>query len=400
MPELRVLYLASIDVPHRKARAIQVVHTSHALARRGARVTLLAGRRGRGTVRRALASFGLLPHPGLQVIRVPIVRLPARWDRWFTRGWQYSYLAGCALVLPRLLLREKPDVVMARDLRLAWLVGRLLPHLAERLVYEAHGLASLEAELLGEQNTSARLAEVERTVFQRSRAVLTLTEELRRLIVSRHGIPPEWVHVIPDATSVPNCSPEAQDDRRGVYYVGQLYPWKGVDTLIHAAKLFPDARYVVVGGTEEDDGRPDQDVLRIRGLAEGLGIGDRVELPGWVPYERVPALLRRAAAAVIPLPDTPFARHFTSPLKLFDYMAAGAPIVASDLPALREVLRHEENGLLVPPGDPSALASALKRLLGDADLATRIGRQASLDVKKYSWDARADRILAVLGRAP
>jgi len=91
-------------------------------------------------------------------------------------------------------------------------------------------------------------------------------------------------------------------------------------------------------------------------------------------------------------------RYFTSPLKLFDYMAAGVPIVASDLPALREVLTDEENALLVPPGEPDGLARAIERLLGDPALADCLRGRAFADVAAYTWDRRAERIIEAAGR--
>ena len=106
--------------------------------------------------------------------------------------------------------------------------------------------------------------------------------------------------------------------------------------------------------------------------------------------------LAQASVALLPLPDEPVARLFTSPLKLFDYMAAGVPIVASDLPALREVLRHEENALLARPDDPDAFAAAVRRMLADPVLAGRLGRQARADVRRYSWEARAEALLGFL----
>jgi glycosyltransferase involved in cell wall biosynthesis len=90
------------------------------------------------------------------------------------------------------------------------------------------------------------------------------------------------------------------------------------------------------------------------------------------------------------------ARYFTSPLKLYEYMAAGLPIVASDLPSLREVLRHDENALLVPPDEPAALADSLGRLLTDAALGERLRRQAHADVQGRTWSARAASVLSFL----
>src|SRR4029453_17817516 len=87
--------------------------------------------------------------------------------------------------------------------------------------------------------------------------------------------------------------------------------------------------------------------------------------------------------------------HFTSPLKLFEYMAAGRAIVASDLPAIREVLRHEVNALLVTPGDSTALAGGIERLLADSELAARLARNALNDVDDYTWSRRAEGLPAV-----
>jgi glycosyltransferase involved in cell wall biosynthesis len=183
-----------------------------------------------------------------------------------------------------------------------------------------------------------------------------------------------------------------------IFYVGQLYPWKGAGLVVDVAARVPDARAVIVGGqtnwTEDDP-----DIAALAEQARTLGVADRVELRGHVPYERVPAALAEASVALLPLPDEPVARLFTSPLKLFDYMAAGVPIVASDLPSLREVLRDGENGLLAPAGDADAFAAAVRRLLANPALADRLGRQARIDVQQYSWDARARALLAIFDDA-
>jgi glycosyltransferase involved in cell wall biosynthesis len=99
---------------------------------------------------------------------------------------------------------------------------------------------------------------------------------------------------------------------------------------------------------------------------------------------------------VLPNPASAISTRFTSPLKLFEYMAAGRPIVASDLPSIREVLRHEENALLVEPGNPSALAAGVRRLLDDRALADRLSSAALADVQDYSWNRRAERLEVLL----
>ncbi len=83
-----------------------------------------------------------------------------------------------------------------------------------------------------------------------------------------------------------------------------------------------------------------------------------------------------------------------SPLKMFEYMAAGKPIISSDLPVLREVLEDGRNAILVPADDLAAWESAIHRLSGDPDLGLRLGEAARRDLhERYTWDARAGRVL-------
>jgi glycosyltransferase involved in cell wall biosynthesis len=103
-----------------------------------------------------------------------------------------------------------------------------------------------------------------------------------------------------------------------------------------------------------------------------------------------------AAADVLALPNSGRAavsRYYTSPLKLFEYMAAERPIIASDLPALREIIANEETALLVPPDDASALAAAVERLRADPALARRLAANARSAVGAHTWERRAARIL-------
>jgi glycosyltransferase involved in cell wall biosynthesis len=122
-----------------------------------------------------------------------------------------------------------------------------------------------------------------------------------------------------------------------------------------------------------------------------------VEFTGHVAPSKVAEVLRRATILVLPNPASAISTDFTSPLKLFEYMAAGRPIVSSDLPAIREVLRHDVNALLVAPGDPGALAEGIRRLVTDRVLAARLARQALDDVKQYTWERRAERLEALFG---
>jgi glycosyltransferase involved in cell wall biosynthesis len=134
-------------------------------------------------------------------------------------------------------------------------------------------------------------------------------------------------------------------------------------------------------------------------LARRIGIPqDRLRFVDRVPNTEVPYWIRSCDVATIPWTWTEFSAYFTSPLKLFEYMAAVVPILATDLPSIREVLRHGENAWLVPPGDPKALAEGIRHLLENPDLAERLAQQARKDVRQYTWKRRAAVILRhVLG---
>jgi glycosyltransferase involved in cell wall biosynthesis len=133
----------------------------------------------------------------------------------------------------------------------------------------------------------------------------------------------------------------------------------------------------------------------LRALAADLGFAARVEFVGQVPPPAVQGYLARARVGVVPLPEKGFveAALFTSPLKLFELMRAGVPIVATSLPSVREILRDGEHALLVPPDDPAALAHGIERLLADRTLAAHLVRGASRHVQDYTWEARARAIL-------
>src|SRR4029077_13535157 len=118
------------------------------------------------------------------------------------------------------------------------------------------------------------------------------------------------------------------------------------------------------------------DLARLQALAAALGIADRVTFTGLVPRRDVRGTLEQADVLVMPHTATPVSERYASPLKLFEYMEVGKPIVASDLAPVREVLRDRGNACLVRPGDPEALAAGLRRVLADRAFAGRVARAA------------------------
>jgi glycosyltransferase involved in cell wall biosynthesis len=272
-------------------------------------------------------------------------------------------------------------------------------------VYESHGLAPIVSTempaLLGGGRTRPSRAKVERLerrerrVWQRANAYVVLTALLASDLDEKYGPRPN-VFVVPDGARDPSSAaadlPPAGDTVAG--YAGHLYPWKGVDVFVRAIGLAPHVRGLIVGGHPGESDR-----TRIEKLADSIGVGNRLEITGLLRPGEVAG--RLAGASILVLPNTPSAisERFTSPLKLFEYLWLRRPIVASDLPAIREVLTHEETALLVPPGDSEALAAALERLAADSGLAARLANAARALAPAFTWERRAERLEAALDAA-
>ena len=386
-----VLIPADVRFPLERANGVQIVKTAAALARAGARATLLVRDSDPRPTDEILALFGVGPG-GVRVRRLAVLH---------RRG---SFLVPRAAFLARagaacLAALHRGAVVFTRDLQLADLLLSLRRR--ARVVYEAHAVESIlyreRGALYGTPDAprpakAERLRRREARVWRRARAFVATTSGIRDTFTEQFGAR-SGVAVVANGCDVPadRTFPGLAAERPPrVLYAGQLYPWKGVDVLVDAVARVPAARLVVLGGIP---GEPD--FARVKARAEALGIADRVELMGTVPQPEVARELARARVVAVPVRRTEMTLRHTSPLKAFEAMAAGRPIVVSDLPSSREFLRHGENAWLVPPDDAAALAEGLARLLADDPLAERLARAAFHDSEAFSWDARARRLLDV-----
>jgi glycogen synthase len=218
-------------------------------------------------------------------------------------------------------------------------------------------------------------------------AVLVITPRLYRLLLS-DGVDENSVHVIPPGVKASLFEGPFEDPFSGVgkprvLFVGRLAPQKGVGTLVEAAGLLedPGAQILLVG-----DG-PERKALERD--AERLGVADRLHFVGFFAHDRLPAVFAHADLLILP------SLYEELGTVLLEAMQAALPIVASKTGGIPDVIEDGVNGLLVPPGDPEALARAIDRVLADRKLARRLSEGVQERAKDYDWEVLAERVLRI-----
>jgi glycosyltransferase involved in cell wall biosynthesis len=280
---------------------------------------------------------------------------------------------------------DPPDVVHAHF----WMSGQAALQAAERIpvVQTFHALGTVKRRWQGEADTSPphRIA-TERAIGLRADAVLaTCRDEVSELCAM--GVPEARIVVVPCGVDLSAFRPEGpvapRTAGRLILCIGRMVPRKGVDTVIAALRQLPDTELVIAGGSPDD-----AESLRLRELAAGYGLAERVHVIGSVPRTHVPALMRSADVVV----TVPWYEPFG--MVPVEAMACGVPVVASAVGGHLDTVAG--CGVLVPPRRPRALARALKDLLGDPDKRAQLGAEGARRARqRYGWPRVAERTEAV-----
>lgn len=379
---MTIIYPVPEILPDPRARFIQIMNTCHALANAGTDVILMAGFKKGFTKERVFGFYGMSPHPRFRLLRMPIIRREQ--ERHFRFSWHgvfHFFLLLYLLVTGASVNRQ--TVLFMRHLKLAGFVLRFRRLIRNPLVFEVHEIVSLNTNIVRKRQ---RVRNLEEKVYRGVDAIISISHSIKTHLVAA-GMPAQSIHVVHNGIEAEWLGRERSESGSYICYMGSLYPWKGVDTVIMAMKYLEGEKLLILGG----GGRSEE----LKRLAQNEGVSGRVEFAGAVPRTVIRDYLARAKIAVLPnVPSVP--SQFSSPLKLFEYMAYGIPIVASDMPVFEEILTNGKNAVLFEPGDPRALAAAIRTLLEDPALAAKIARAAREDVQDYTYDKRAEKMLAVM----
>jgi glycosyltransferase involved in cell wall biosynthesis len=369
---LRLLYAWDRLLPTTATDAEQATSTMAALGRRGVEVTALLPR---GFGQAGIEAEALRAHYAVEGpfatrhVTVPLVRaLPVR------KGWFAGYVAAGGELPPH-------DVVYTRNAA----TFMALALRGEQVVYDTHRAWPDHVPPLAPLFRAA----MKRAAFTGA----VLHSDYARRSYARLGIDPARLRTVrngfdPGRFTSAASPAEARRalglpaDRKLVVYTGHLGTLKGLGSVLELAARTPEALFLLVG-------------------SEGRGAVERraarhanVQVLPWQPYDVAAQYM--VAADVLLLPPSrvglTLAGHTVLPLKLYGYLAAGRAVLAPDTPDVAELLAHEENAVLVPPGDPAAASSALASLLADDARRARLAAAARRTGQGLTWDARAEQL--------
>ena len=309
----------------------------------------------------------------------------------------------------KVLGNNRIDLIYSRSFN-CWLEVFLSQLSGVPLVLEINGLEQDEAELMGKRLPSPvpkRLRTAANVfLFRFPSGIITVTDMLRKILVNEYSISQEIISVVPNGANTELFKPLDQLEskmklgldlnKRYICYMGSLEPWQGIEYLIMS---FPgilgtinSATLLIVGGG----------LLRkkLEVLSGELGIRDKIVFTGSVPYTEVPTYINASDVCVAPFTHTRNEKIGLSALKIYEYLACGKSIVASDIKGVGDLLTETNTGIAVKPEDVNELAKAIIELLSNEKLRTEMGKRGvKVVMERHNWKLATDSVYDILKKA-
>ncbi len=363
---MKIIYIDSARLPTEKAHGYQTCKMCEEFSRADIEVELLIPNRSNYIKKDVFDYYGL--ERIFKVKKLFCLNLV-----WLER-FGFLFQTIIFLIFSRFyLLSQKYDILYTRD----------------KLTGVFFGDFVLETHVLPE-----KIGLFYRWVWGKARLIIVLNGFLKNKITEA-GIAEKEILVAPDAVDLKKFDIEMDKkdacqklelpfDKKIVLYAGHLYDWKGVDILALAAGLLSsDFLVIFVGGAEED-------IDRFKKQNAGV---KNILITGHKSYKEIPVWLKAADVLILTgTAKSEISKYYTSPLKMFEYMASGRPVIAPRLDSFSDIL-NDGNSFLVEADNPAALAEGIKKISSDEFLAKKISEQAHLDAEKYTWAKRAAAII-------
>ena len=376
---MKIIYITNNRIPTEKAHGFQVIKMCEAFSNAGIEVELLAPRRFNSIKENPFSYYNI--RETFKIRKTFVIDLIPL-SKYLGAFANFVESITFALFSLSGLSRADADVIYTRDQFSGW----FLSFFKKRFVYEVHSFP--------------RHVALYRRIWKKAHKIIVITSALKNLVI-KEGIPENKILIAPDAVDLKifESINADKDELRAelnlpkdsflVGYVGKfktLEMEKGIKTMIEALPLSGnETKMVFVGGEESE-------IKEYKMFSNRFNVLPQCIFISYQPHAKVIRYIKAMDALVIPFPNKPHYAFYASPLKLFEYMASGRPIIASSLPALREIL-NDKNALFFKPDSASELAQAVKMLKSSHTLGYHLSQQALADVREYTWDNRARRIL-------
>ncbi|OGE75277.1 MAG: hypothetical protein A3C85_03905 [Candidatus Doudnabacteria bacterium RIFCSPHIGHO2_02_FULL_48_21] len=369
---MKIVYLDSGRMPTEKAHGYQIMKMCESMASLGHEVTLVVSSRRNPIKTDPFEFYGLEKNFAFRRLpSIDIVNIFPKFGTWLSR---LSFLVSAKIYL----MLKKYDLLYLREHMSGLFFNDFL--------IETHSLP----KSIGRRDFR---------VWQRAKKIAVTTPFIKEKL-EHAGIEVRKIIVAPDAVDSKvfgiELSKEEARKQLGLPinqtllgYTGSLKTKemeKGIADVLRALKNLPEnMRFIAVGGLERH-------IREYKTLAQNLGVWKKAQFIHRVPPDKLAVYQQAFDCLLLPFPNKEHYAYFASPLKMFEYMASGRPIVSTDLPSIREVL-NDKNAVLVQPDSPSDLARGINTVLTDAKLADRIASQAKKDAGLFTWENRAKIIL-------
>ena len=373
MAHYSLIYIANARIPTEKAHGFQIVKMCEAFADNGLKVLLLVPKRKNPIKEEVFSYFGIKKN--FDVKRIPVIDTVGFLG---PVGYWLENLTFSLLVNLFLLSKmTKSNFIFTRDI----LSGFMVSFFTRKIIFEMHDFP--RSYLFFWKSALKRMAGIISTNrWKADRISKIFIIDKSKILAMPNGFDPRLFPVNFKKDEL-RRKLDLPLDKVIALYSGHLYGWKGAQIMASAATFLPEVIFVFVGGTA-----PDLALFRKK-----FGSQNNILIVGHKLIKDVPFYLLAADILILPnSAKTEESTYGTSPIKLFSYMASNRPIIASDLPSIREIVSDKEV-LLVRPDDPAAIKEGILKLIGNPGLSESLAAKAKIKSAEFTWQKRADRIL-------
>jgi glycosyltransferase involved in cell wall biosynthesis len=289
------------------------------------------------------------------------------------------------------LLFAKADIFVSNDLdtlAAVFLAGRLR---GKKIVYDSHEYFTEVPELVNRKGVRRIWELLEQLIFPKLTSVYTVNQSIASIYKEKYGTPVEVIRNLPPASRPepsPGFLPGSFDGHPIILYQGAVNVGRGLEEMIKAMELMPEMRLLIAG---------DGDIRKpLEGLVEELRLTEHVFFTGMVPFENLCWYTRQALIGISIEQDIGLNYRYALPNKLFDYMQAGLPVLASDLPEIKQVVEEAAFGKVVSCFEPAFLAETILEMTANPGQMQQWKLNAVKAFPKFTWEKQEPLLIKMI----